>query len=217
MQDSAPAVWHPEVISEAAQRLLRQFVAGGVAERFYLAGETALALQLGHRRSLDLDFFASQAFDPDLLVQCLQGLAGFTLIAKDAGTLDTHISGIKVSFLSYEYPVLFPLKEYAGIGVAESRDIACMKISAIAGRGTKRDFIDLYAVSQHYPLPRLLQHFKEKFARASYNLVHVAKSLAYFEDAERDPMPDMLAPLSWEEVKQFFHTEARRLLPSGFV
>ena len=87
-----------------------------------------------------------------------------------------------------------------------------MKISAIASRGTKRDFVDLYVVSQHFGLEQSLEWFKKKFAQTNYSIVHVLKSLTYFEEAERDPMPDMLVPLSWEGVKQFFREEATRLL-----
>lgn len=87
-----------------------------------------------------------------------------------------------------------------------------MKIGAIAGRGSKRDFIDLYAVSKHHELAQILAWFKEKYARANYSMVHVLKSLTYFEDAEKDPMPDILVNLTWERVKQYFAAEAPRLL-----
>jgi len=98
------------------------------------------------------------------------------------------------------------------VKVADPRDIACMKVGAIAGRGTKRDFIDLYAVSKHHELEQLLAWFKAKYAQANYSVVHILKSLTYFDDAEKDPMPDMLVTLTWEQVKQFFSTEIPRLL-----
>jgi hypothetical protein len=87
-----------------------------------------------------------------------------------------------------------------------------MKISAIASRGTKRDFVDLYALTRHYGLEQLLGWFSRKYAQTNYSMLHVLKSLTYFEEAEQDPMPDMLMSLSWEEVKQLFRTEAPRLL-----
>jgi hypothetical protein len=87
-----------------------------------------------------------------------------------------------------------------------------MKLSAISSRGTKRDFVDLYVLARQYGLDQLLIWFQKKFVQTNYSMVHVLKSMAYFEEAERDPMPDMLASLSWDDVKEFFTREAARLL-----
>ena len=108
--------------------------------------------------------------------------------------------------------MLFPLGSFLGIKVADPRDIACMKLSTVASRGTKRDFLDLYVACKLYPLVSLLELFKKKFARVPYNLIHILKSLTYFEEAERDPDPDLLIAISWEEAKGFFIDEVPRLL-----
>ena len=204
--------WRREVITEAVERALGDLHRQSLLSRFYLAGGTGLALRLGHRRSVDLDFFTAEAFDQEAFLQNAQHLAGFSVVAKSDQTLHAHVGGTKVSFLSYTYPVLFPFEIFLDVRVADPRDIACMKISAIAGRGAKRDFIDLYAVSQQYGLASLLELFRNKFAQANYSMVHVLKSLTYFEEAEKDPTPDMLAAGSWEDVKRFFVREAPRLL-----
>lgn len=204
--------WHREVIDAAVERSLKDLRQASVLSPFYLADGTGLALHLGHRRSLDLDFFSNEPFDPETLLHKVQHLSGFSLVAKETETLHAHVQGTKVSFFGYPYPVLFPFKALLDVNVADPRDIACMKISAIAGRGTKRDFIDLYTVSKRYGLPQLLDLFKDKFAQANYSTVHVLKSLTYFEEAEQDPMPDLLVSLSWGDVKQFFSSEAPRLL-----
>jgi hypothetical protein len=146
------------------------------------------------------------------MIQEAQKLTGFSVVAKSPGTLHTQIRGIKVSFLVFVYPLLFPCEAFLDVQVADPRDIACMKVGAIASRGTKRDFVDLYAVGQHYGLPQILEWFKEKFAPANYSSVHILKSLTYFDDAEKDPVPDMLVPISWENVKGFFTREVPRLL-----
>lgn len=86
-----------------------------------------------------------------------------------------------------------------------------MKLSAIAARGARRDFIDLYAVAKDLGLPPLLELFHQKYAQVRYNKVHLLKALVYFADAEREPMPDMIAPYSWEDVKEFFVREVPRL------
>lgn len=205
-------VWHREVVSEAVQRTLDQLDRASVLGSFYLAGGTGLALHLGHRRSVDLDFFTSEPFDPDTILNKVQRRTALVVIGKGSETLHAHIAGVKVSFLGSPYPLLFPAKLLGGVTISDARDIGCMKISAIAGRGTKRDFVDLYAVSQDCGLRQLLEWSKQKFHRASYSVVHILKSLTYFEEAEQDPMPDMLIPLSWDDVKRFFLSEVPRFL-----
>lgn len=108
--------------------------------------------------------------------------------------------------------MLFPLTQFLEVAVADPRDIACMKISAIASRGMKRDFVDLYASVQQFGLGDLLQFFERKYAQTRYNKLHILNSLTFFDDAEKDPMPHMLIPLDWEQVKQFFIRQASRLV-----
>jgi hypothetical protein len=124
---------------------------------------------LGHRRSVDLDLFLADSFDEEMLLQRIQKLPNVSLVARSPQTLHLTIQGIRVSFLGYAYPLLFAPAAFWEVPVADPRDIACMKITAIAARGTRRDFID---------------------------------------DAEKDPMPHMLAPLEWNEVRKFFEREA---------
>ena len=205
-------VWHRETVDAGVERTLRDLHNVPILVPFYLAGGTGLALRLGHRRSVDLDFFLGEDFNEDYVLQKLQHLEGFALVAKEPGTIYANIQNIKVSFIAYAYPMLFPFQLFLGVNVADSRDIGCMKISAIASRGTKRDFVDLYRLAQEYDLKQLLGWFTKKFSQTNYSVLHVLKSLTYFEEAEQDPMPHMLMPLSWEEVKQFFAREAPRLV-----
>jgi hypothetical protein len=211
MLDSSK-VWHVQVISVEADRALRELKQTPLLSAFYLAGGTGLALHVGHRRSMDLDFFSQEPFDADTVVSKLRFSPGFRVLGKGEATLHAQIRGTKVSFLGYPYPLLFRSAPFSEVMIADPRDIACMKISAIAGRGTRRDFIDLYAVAKLYGLPQLVEWFKEKFRPANYSVVHLLKSVTYFEEAEQDPMPDMLVPMTWEEVKGFFAAEAPKLL-----
>ena len=205
-------VWHREAIDAGVEQVLGDLQKVPMLAPFYLAGGTGLALRLGHRRSIDLDFFAGENFNEDLLVQKLQQLQNFGLVAKAPATIHATIRDTKVSFMSYAYPLLFPVESFLGARIADPREIGCMKISAIASRGTKRDFIDLYALSQEYGLKQLLVWFGQKFSQTNYNQVHVLKSLSYFDEAERDPLPHMLVPFSWDEVKRFFAREVPRLV-----
>jgi hypothetical protein len=205
-------MWHQEVITEAVEHTLRDLRRISALAGFYLAGGTGLALHIGHRRSIDLDFFSREPFDTEAVLERVEQLDGLEVLTRDLQTLHLTLGDTKLSFLGHHYPLLFPSPAFLEVSLADPRDIACMKISAIAGRGTKRDFVDLYAVSKHYEFDQLLAWFKEKYARANYSMVHVLKSLTYFEDAEKDPMPDMLVKLTWERVKQHFAAEIPRLL-----
>ena len=207
--NDAEKVWHPSVIAPEAERTLVGLRQHSILSDFYLAGGTGLALQLGHRRSIDLDFFSSKGFDEDALLRQVEQLPDVSSVEKNKHTLHASIQGTKVSFLGgYDYPLLFPLRTFQQVSVADARDIACMKITTLMSRGKKRDFIDAYAASREYGLKTLIGLFEQKYAPTHYNPEHVLKSLTYFDDAEGDPMPEMLVQLSWEESKQFFRKAA---------
>jgi hypothetical protein len=203
--------WHKEIIPEATERVLGILLKNNIGS-FYLAGGTALALHLGHRLSRDLDFFTSEPFDEERLLADLKDVETLSVVSKGRETLHLHIAEIKISFLGYRYPVLFSFGSFMGIQVADPRDIACMKISAIAGRGSRRDFVDLYVTAKQYGLDHLLDLFKKKYSQINFNLIHALKSLTYFKDAEKEPMPKMLTPISWDEIAEFFSQEAPRLV-----
>ena len=211
------SLWHQEILPSDSHKVLRELISALPLSEFYLAGGTGLALLYGHRLSRDFDFFSAQLFDEDSLIQCMQWLHDLTIVAKSEHTVHITLKSLKVSFLGYSYPLLFPMKQYrpaegVSIDVADERDIACMKISAISSRGTRRDFVDLYEVARQYSLPELYGLFQKKFFLAPYNNVHILKSLTYFADAESEPMPNMLIPLSWDTVKQYFVSEVPKFL-----
>lgn len=120
----------------------------------------------------------------------------------------TNIRALAMIYLQYPYPTLFPTCAMAPLAVLDPRDIACMKLQAIATRGARRDFMDLYVVAQEYGLPAILDWCDRKFSTTPYNEVHVRKALTYFEDAEIEPAPDMLVDLPWARVRAFFESAA---------
>lgn len=185
-----------------------------LAKRFYLAGGTAVALHLGHRRSYDLDFFIPEReFPPAWPRQELAPLGSLVVLHEKAGTFVGTLNGGQISFFIYPYPLLEPFQEVDGIQVAALADLAAMKLEAISSRGTKRDFIALYQICQKaIPLREVIRLFERKYAGVRYSMVHILKSLQYFEDAESDPMPEMLVSCRWSQVKRFFREEVRNLL-----
>jgi predicted nucleotidyltransferase component of viral defense system len=173
-----------------------------VLDDFYLAGGTALSLILGHRKSVDLDFFCSRFPKVEILIAKLKHLSP-KIINQDKGTLDLYIDGVKVSFLEYKYPLIGDFLEFDGVKIASLDDIACMKLSAISSRGSKKDFIDLYFILQKKNLKELLSLFEKKFEGVNYQMAHILKSLIYFEEAEKDPDPLFLVSFDWEKAKDF--------------
>jgi hypothetical protein len=183
-----------------------------LVRKFYLTGGTALALSYAHRKSDDLDFFSRNRFNPSVLQAKLESPFKFRLRVKEEGTLHCQLNKVNVSFLYYPYPVLRRFLSYHGVAVSDPLDIALTKIAAIAQRGSRRDFIDLYwACHEGLTLPLLLKKFREKYGKTNYSPYHVVKSLVYFAEAEKEPVPRLLLPLSWRDVKQFFETEVGKL------
>jgi hypothetical protein len=211
MNNPANVVWHRETITAPTEDVLRALHDHALTEGAYLAGGTGLALRFGHRRSVDLDFFLRETFDEEHLLQRLEQVPGVSGVRRAPQTLHCAIQGVKVSFLGYAYPQLFDTEPFDGVPVADPRDIACMKITAVSSRGTKRDFVDLYTACERFGLQKILSLFAEKYDRTGYDRLHILKSLTYFADAEKDPMPHMLVPLEWAGVKRFFQDEVRRM------
>ena len=203
--------WHREILPTGWEGAVEDLAVRGVLDGFYLAGGTGLALRLGHRRSADLDLFSPREFAPGDLRLRLGEIDGLQIRQAVRGTLHLQLHEILVSFLHYPYPPLFPSSQFEVLSVADARDIACMKLDAIASRGSRRDFVDLYMVARAYGLRAILEWAGRKYAAAPYNRVHLLKALTYFVDAEHEPMPHMLVPLDWPAVRTFFISEVPSL------
>ena len=193
---------HLETISSETKRILAKIAKSKIAREFYLAGGTALALQLGHRQSIDLDWFLKYPFSNSEIKKGLAALGKFQLDNEAEGTINGLLDGVRVSFFYYDYDLLFPLVNFEGANLADERDIAAMKIDAVSSRGSKKDFIDLYFLLERYKLEELIGFFEKKYADIKYNKLHILKSLIYFDDAQDEPMPIMLKQTEWNKVKE---------------
>jgi len=165
-----------------------------------LVGGTSLALQIGHRISVDLDLFGELKGDTISLNKKLTALGQTKSIQQTENIHIYSIDNIKVDIVNYPYPWLKPALNIDGITLATIEDIAAMKLAAITGRGSKKDFIDIYFILQKYALHEILKFYEEKYIDGSS--FQVLRSLAYFDDAEEEPMPKMLINISWQEVKK---------------
>ncbi|MEK7451182.1 MAG: nucleotidyl transferase AbiEii/AbiGii toxin family protein [Patescibacteria group bacterium] len=186
----------------------------GVTEikQAYLAGGTALALQIGHRISIDLDFFTQQEFNETELSTKLSSLPEFVQDGTAQWTVWGKIGKTKFSMFYYKYPLLEETVPFEGLQLASLADIAAMKIHAIEDRGTRRDFVDVYFLSKKYTLEEMLGFYQKKYAVLEDHLYSILRSLDYFEDAEQEKqMPQMLASVAWEEIKEYFRKETNKL------
>jgi len=178
---------------------------------YYLVGGTALALYIGHRQSVDFDFFSECDFDNTTIIGTLSQIGNFELFSQSENTVDGSLNDVKVSFITYKYPLLKPSLKYENILIADMLDIALMKLEAIAGRGSMKDFIDLFYLLKYYSLSELFEMHKEKYGAAISNQYHLLKSLVYFDDAERDIMPKMLINVNWNVIKNTIVGEVKNL------
>jgi hypothetical protein len=196
------SILHTFTVKESTLLLLKKLQAIPFFSEMRLVGGTALALQLGHRNSVDLDFFGKMNFTRGELEHELQKNGLKTSVRSESELIKiTQIENIKVDFVDYSSVIWLEQAVLSdGICLAGLKDIGAMKISAIIGRGTKKDFIDLFFLLQYFSLEQLIDFYKQKYDTNS--IFHIIRSLTYFEDAEEDPQPEMYVPFEWNKAKQ---------------
>ena len=182
---------------------------------FYLAGGTSLALQLGHRDSVDFDFFSGKGSDTARLEASLRGILAshtFEKVQEEADTLGIIVDGsIKMSFMTYDYPLVCEPIDEEFLTLASMRDVACMKCSAITGRATVKDYIDLYFILQNLPLKDILDDARKKFPALDTNLI--LKSLVYFDDITDEPILFRRGnDVDFETVKRFLKEQVKEIV-----
>jgi Nucleotidyl transferase AbiEii toxin, Type IV TA system len=188
-------------------RVLNQIAPFATERQFYMGGGTALSIFLRHRRSVDLDWFTQERFeDPMAFAQALRDAAVPFLTSQTApATLHGQVEDVRVSFMEFRYPLLSHLVYWPDIGayLASLDDLSCMKLSAIAQRGAKKDFIDVYALcNTHRTLEEMLEMYQQKFSVT--DIGPVLYGLVYFDDADEERDPLMLENIQWSDVKQAF-------------
>ena len=191
---------HTETVEPSTLDLLRRLQRLPDLTSTRLVGGTALALHLGHRKSVDLDMFGT--FDPIVSYRKLLADAGHSVEGAENGTVQSlRVNNVKVDLVNYPSPWLDAAIEEENIRLAGLRDIAAMKLSAVANRGRKKDFIDVARLLDVFSLDQMLSLYKEKFSVSE--LSFPLRGLMYFDDAEEDPMPEMFdSNFTWENVKK---------------
>lgn len=204
------------ILSEERKKILPRFVTW--KDEFYLAGGTALALQIGHRESVDFDFFSPHSFDTEVMIKRLSTLFGeksFTVTQVEKNTLSIVLhQEIKISFMTYEYELITPLIATNYMNIASIPDIACMKLSAIMQRSALKDYVDLYEIMKIYSLEELLLFTKKKYPTIDSTVI--LKSLSYLEDIIDEPLiyqTEQIKP-NLDILKLFFQNEVRKYINS---
>lgn len=181
----------------------------------YLAGGTALALHLDHRKSFDLDFYSPQKFESEIqLERIVEVITDFKLISTSWQTLIGSTQETEISLFFYKYPLIGELSQHEGTKIASIADIACMKLEAVGGRGLKRDFFDLYTICQlaDWNLQKVIDLNRKKYGRDESDIPHILKSLVYFDDAENLPERAEIVEADWKKIKSYFVQETKGLI-----
>ena len=200
---------HKETVLPSTLGILKGIQALPNVSELRLVGGTALALHIGHRKSVDLDLFGS--FDENMSFRSLLLNAGYAADGSETGTVQTlKVNGVKVDFVNYPYPWLNEGVSEAGMTLADIHDIAAMKLSAAANRGRKKDFIDIAFLLDKFSIEDLFDLYQRKFSVSEYSFA--LRGLTYFDDAEDDPMPEMLIPVTWKDVKRKIESAVREFV-----
>ena len=196
-----------KAVEEAQRRLLSELMQSDFLLEHYLAGGTNLALRFEHRHSVDLDLFCERDSDisySNVVNSKLKSQFGsrFTSISATEAGVFGSIDYIKTDFVNASYSLLKPLENFEGARLASIIDVAAMKINAIVGRGTQKDFYDMYELLKHHNLKEMLGAYQEKYKMD--NTAMAERSLLYFEDAHdmknRDNQVVILNEVSWQDV-----------------
>jgi predicted nucleotidyltransferase component of viral defense system len=188
-----------KTVDQSTLALLKSLMALPCLSEYRLVGGTSLALQLGHRKSIDIDLFGETPFNEMNLHDELKTLGEVHSLLTTKYIRTYTIESVKVDIVNYTYSWIDTMLLEDGIRLATPKEIAAMKINAIANRGSKKDFFDLHELLNHYSLKEMVNFYKQKYPDGT--LFMVFKSLTYFEDAEEQENPISLNGTEWIQVK----------------
>ena len=200
-------------ISHDMRVVMNGFGKSELGSHFYLAGGTALALQIGHRISVDLDFFSPDLDIPTAREALQDSLHEFATELADSswGNLVFVARTVRVGFYGYGYPLVESLSKADNIALASVTDIGLMKLDTLLSRASRKDFHDLYAICQRTSLRNLLDAVPRKFSNTRDFEAQVVKHLVYFERAEQEAPVPLIEEVSWQDVKAYFRAQASKI------
>lgn len=206
---------HPywEALTPATREAFQQARRFDALPRYYLAGGTGLALHLGHRFSVDLDFFSADASavgaDDRADLRTAFDDPTLTIAYDQDATFVANWRGVGISFFRLNlYPLVQEYVLVEDVQIASVSEIGAMKLAAIIARGTRKDLVDLYFILQTVPLQTVFEVAAVKYASIRSFPVSTIRALAYFPDAESLPMPQMIDRTPWSKMRRFLEHQA---------
>jgi hypothetical protein len=206
----------PAKLAPGQRRALARLKGLKALRGFYLAGGSAVAVHLQHRRSDDLDLFSARRdVDLETIAEEIASLPGVTIVSATDTAIKLRLGNVPVDVVRYPYPLLrqaSPGPE--GFPVATLLDLAVMKLAAIASRGIHRDFWDLHEIltRSQITLDRALDAYIKRFGVKKSDVYHVLEALTYFHDAEQEPRPRGLTAKRWGAIQSYFLAKAPQAL-----
>lgn len=202
---------HKETVEHSTLDLLIRLQAKEYLKGFHLVGGTALALRIGHRKSIDIDLFSDFSFDAAYLLENLSADFDFSLHFSAENTIRGSIGEVQLYILAHRYPLLVDPVIEDHISMLSLQDILAMKLNAITTSGQRvKDFIDIYYLLQKFSLAEMIGFYKSKYKQ--YNEVNVLKSIVYFDDVDLADWPHLISDpkLKWDEVKRKLTSATRQ-------
>ncbi|MBC8321348.1 MAG: nucleotidyl transferase AbiEii/AbiGii toxin family protein [Bacteroidetes bacterium] len=202
---------HKETVDKSTLDLLKQLQSKKYLKGFYLVGGTALALRIGHRKSIDIDLFSDFDFDVTQTLENLSSDFNYKLYFSANNTLKGSIDNVQVDILAHRYPLIQEPCTAEGITMLSLQDILAMKLNAITGSGQRvKDFIDVYYLLREFTMSEMIDFYSTKYKQ--YNEVNVLKSITYFNDVDLADWPQLTDNplLKWDDVKASLSNAAKK-------
>jgi len=206
-----------KTLSPKTFQLLKKICRNHKFNNFYLVGGTALALQLGHRKSGDLDFFSRTEFEASLTKE-LEKYGKTNVIVATTNTIEVKINSTRLFFMFFGYPLYKKIQKKEEIRIANPIDIGLMKLMCLTSRQTKKDIIDLYFIDREVILLEdLLEILDKHIPEESFNKYSAAKELLNPDKFGEQPMPVMLKEVKWEEAYELVSAKITNYLLGAAV
>jgi len=208
-------MFYPETIEPGSLELVRKLLLLPELQGFMLVGGTALALQIGHRKSVDIYLYTQEPFSAERLYNLLEDSFGFELSYLQNNTLKGIIGNTFIDVMTHNHPLVSNPLSFNGITLASIRDIAAMKLNVISGNGTRiEDFIDIYFILKNLSFEEITRSFGIKYGKR--NEFHALKSLTYFDDVDTQSWPEMILEpgINFTEIKNSLSKDRDNFLRS---
>jgi hypothetical protein len=202
---------HTEALTKEG---LQIFPALAAFDKFYLAGGTAVALQIGHRLSVDFDLFCDGPIDRTLLTKVTRVFPSFPVrpVINNRDQLTAFIGAVKLTFLAYPFPLIEPLVSVEGLRMLSVKEIGATKAYTIGRRGTYKYYVDLYLIlaEHHASLEEIIAMAERKF-RHEFNSRLFAEQLLFLDDVQDYDIEFLKQPVAAADITEFFRDRIREL------